>query len=1049
MDKNQIERLASNKAVYGQGARIYRDSGVGELSFDASGSGAVALARLADGDVMVSVWFDEGGLLRRFSCSCDAFGVWRGGCAHVVAALLAIFENNRRAATISRQARVASHLLETFEKRTFERIDKELAKENAPANPIMLRPAFCLDDDNTPGIRLEIGRGRMYVVKDIYTLIHAFNNEAVLSYGKNSEIAHKTHLLDHASKKLLELLTHDNDRMYRSIGKIYHMTPMGMDRFFALYAGERIDADKELGAGELFLDPMPPEGVVDWQNRALCQRYEGLRAFPGDAFGYVLHAGSLHRVSLDYLSVITALGRAFSTAGARLAFEEADEPRISAFLLPELVRHGILHIDEQTDAMPQKLAPRAYLDAEGGVVSCRIAFVYDGVETDADSRVLRDYAGEYAFVKNLELMGFSGDGRILSLEGDDGIHAFYYGENGLGRLRELAEVFATDAFTNASRKPVKTPSFGLRINGALLEIGISGDYSPAELLAALESYRLKKTYHRLPDGRYVDFGDRDFFDRMDALFTGLDVKPKDIGRDTLTVPGYRALHTAARLADGDCEVTLDEGATRLLADFSGHSDQTRDFAPPDALAGILRPYQQEGYRWLMTLSRYGFGGILADDMGLGKTLQVIAALLAYKEGGGGLPSMVVAPTSLIYNWEKEIGRFAPMLRTTILSGTAAKRREDFNPNGGADVFITTYDMLKRDIENYQDADFRYVVADEAQNMKNPGTQNARAVKRLKGEVRLALTGTPIENSLAELWSIFDYVMPGFLFGQTRFTKTYESPIIKDKCENAAAALRRQISPFILRRLKSDVLTELPDKVETTLYADMTAEQKRLYDAYLLKTKGELAEYLGDFNNRRIEILSMLTRLRQICCHPATFIEDYTGGSGKLDLTMETLLSALESGHRVLIFSQFTRMLSILTERLDDKKIPYFYLDGATPSKERLEMTETFNKGGSKDVFLISLKAGGAGLNLTGADLVIHYDPWWNPAVMAQASDRAHRFGQTRVVQVLNIVSKDTIEEKILTLQNLKKDMIDTIIKEGTNFITQLSRDEIMELFAVD
>jgi SNF2 family DNA or RNA helicase len=356
-------------------------------------------------------------------------------------------------------------------------------------------------------------------------------------------------------------------------------------------------------------------------------------------------------------------------------------------------------------------------------------------------------------------------------------------------------------------------------------------------------------------------------------------------------------------------------------------------------------------------------------------------------------------------------------------------------------------MMKRDLEIYENTRFRYVIIDEAQNIKNPGTQNAKAVKKLQAEVRLALTGTPIENSLSELWSIFDFALPGYLFNSSRFTKTYESPIMKDKSETAAGRLRKQIAPFILRRLKADVLTELPEKVETTLYADMTNEQKLVYDAYLLKTKGELEETLklGKVNERQIEILSMLTRLRQICCHPNTFLENYAGGSGKLDLTIETVKSSLESGHRVLIFSQFTKMLAILTEQMDAAGIKYYYLDGATPSKERLEMTEAFN-GGQRDAFLISLKAGGSGLNLTGADIVIHYDPWWNPAVMTQAADRAHRFGQTKMVQVFNIVAKDSIEEKIISLQNMKKDMVDSVISEGGSMINALTEDEIRELF---
>jgi SNF2 family DNA or RNA helicase len=314
-------------------------------------------------------------------------------------------------------------------------------------------------------------------------------------------------------------------------------------------------------------------------------------------------------------------------------------------------------------------------------------------------------------------------------------------------------------------------------------------------------------------------------------------------------------------------------------------------------------------------------------------------------------------------------------------------------------------------------------------------------------VRFALTGTPIENALSELWSVFDFVMPGFLFGASKFTRHYEAPIMKENDGERSDELRRQIAPFILRRVKGDVLKELPDKIETAIYAEMTDEQRKLYTAYLLETKGELQQAInqGEYKTRQIEILSMLTRLRQICCHPATFVEGYNGGSGKLAATEEVVLSRIESGSRVLIFSQFTKMLNIIEETLLVNGVPYFYLDGQTPAAERLKSVDRFN-GGERKVFLISLKAGGAGLNLTGADVVIHYDPWWNPAVMDQASGRAHRFGQKRIVQVVKIVARNSIEERIMELQEKKRDLIDKVIQEGAVFLSKMSQDEIMGLF---
>jgi SNF2 family DNA or RNA helicase len=402
---------------------------------------------------------------------------------------------------------------------------------------------------------------------------------------------------------------------------------------------------------------------------------------------------------------------------------------------------------------------------------------------------------------------------------------------------------------------------------------------------------------------------------------------------------------------------------------------------------------------------------------------------------------------LLYNWENEIRRFAPSLTTQVISGQAVTRSALIKSTD-ADVLITTYDMMKRDTEAYGELNFEFIIADEAQNIKNPSTQNAKGIKEIKGRVRFALTGTPIENTLTELWSIFDFIMPGYLYTSHKFQRVYETPIVKDNDEEKATRLRKQISPFVLRRTKRGVLTELPEKTETILPAELMPEQKRIYQAHLLMARGELENLSGQSTmaDSRMRILAILTRLRQICCHPALFLEDYGGGSGKLDLCMETIQMAVESGHRILLFSQFTSMLNILKAALESTPYAYFYLDGTTKAEQRMEMTSRFNAG-ECDLFLISLKAGGTGLNLTGADVVIHYDPWWNPSVMDQASDRAHRYGQEKAVQIFNLVAKDTIEEKIMVLQEKKRNLIESVVTEGGGFINTLTEEELRMLFA--
>ena len=487
-------------------------------------------------------------------------------------------------------------------------------------------------------------------------------------------------------------------------------------------------------------------------------------------------------------------------------------------------------------------------------------------------------------------------------------------------------------------------------------------------------------------------------------------------------------------------ITRDAGYKQLLEDLK-NPDKT-NWELPNGMEDILRPYQITGYRWLCSLAHYGMGGILADDMGLGKTLQTITYVLA----NPGTRTLIVCPTSLAYNWQDEFSKFAPQIATQIISGTPQERADLMQQSTDVPVWITTYPLIRKDVDLYKAQIFDACFIDEAQFIKNPTSLGAKAVKAVQAKHRFALTGTPIENTLSELWSIFDFVMPGFFGRYRQFEECYEKPILRDHDSVQMQKLRRKIRPFVLRRMKKEVLTELPDKIETRRMAEMGAKQRKIYESYLARIQMELA---GDEENtpggNRMQVLAALTRLRQICCHPATFASNYHGGSGKLDLLMEQLPDILEGGHSVIVFSQFTSMLSIIAHELKQRNIPFFYLAGSTSAQERKREVKEFNRGEVK-VFLISLKAGGTGLNLTGADTVIHFDPWWNPAVEDQATDRAYRIGQKKKVQVIKYVMKDSIEEKIYELQKRKKQLSDQLIQAGESFVTQLTMEEIKELF---
>ncbi|WP_366846261.1 DEAD/DEAH box helicase [Clostridium sp.] len=463
-----------------------------------------------------------------------------------------------------------------------------------------------------------------------------------------------------------------------------------------------------------------------------------------------------------------------------------------------------------------------------------------------------------------------------------------------------------------------------------------------------------------------------------------------------------------------------------------------NYEVPKDLKAKLRDYQLTGFNWFKTLSYYEFGGILADEMGLGKTLQTITFLLSEK----GKKSVIVTPTSLIYNWKSEFEKFAPNLNIKIIHGNKEERIFTKEYIKEYDVLLTTYGTLRNDYNLYEDINFDYCIIDEAQNIKNSLSQSSEVVKKLNAKVKFALTGTPIENNLMELWSLFDYIMPGYLYSKKKF----QDKFIKN--EKGIIELKKYIKPFILRRLKNDVMSELPDKIEKRYVVEMTKEQKKVYKTYIDDIKNKMKE--KDLIKDKITIFSYLTKLRQLALDPGILVDGYIGGSGKIDVTVDLINEFINNNHKILLFSQFTSVLDSIKTIFDAEGIEYFYLDGSTKASERVSLVNEFNNSNKVKVFLISLKAGGTGLNLTSADVVIHFDPWWNPAIEDQATDRAHRFGQKNVVEVIKLISKGSIEEKIIKLQESKKEIINEIMNGNyTNggFLSSLDADEIKELFS--
>ena len=541
------------------------------------------------------------------------------------------------------------------------------------------------------------------------------------------------------------------------------------------------------------------------------------------------------------------------------------------------------------------------------------------------------------------------------------------------------------------------------------------------------SYKNNNRLYRMKNGAYLDLKDKD----IEQAFKLIDILNIYNDFDNMKIPNNKAIYLEKLIEDEDLSfVNGSKYVSNVVKKFD--KVKSKNYEIPKDLNATLRDYQVSGFEFFKTLSDYQFGGILADEMGLGKTIQTIAFLLSNKDK----KSIVITPTALIYNWKNELEKFAPTLKVGLLHAAKSEREKILDNIDNYDVILTTYTTYKNDIDKYKNISFDYCIIDEAQNIKNPDAIITKAIKNVNAKVKFALTGTPIENNLMELWSIFDFIMPGYLYNKSKFKSIF---VNNDK---NIIELKNLIKPFILRRTKKEVITELPDKIEQKIIIDLEKEHKRAYKGYV----NLITRKIKENNQDNITVFSYLTKLRQLCLSPELMVKNYQGKNSKLDVLINIINDS--SDEKILVFSQFTKVLEVIGKRLNEENISYSYLDGKTSAKDRVKLVEEFNTNNNK-VFLISLKAGGTGLNLTSSNIVVHFDPWWNPAVEDQASDRAHRIGQKNVVNVIKLIAKGTAEERVINLQETKKELIEDVINgnlDNSSTLKNLSKDDIIDLF---
>lgn len=1060
--REAIRRLATTETVYYRGMRYYAAHAVSDVTWNEATKQYHAFVQ-GSNIYGVTIGFGEDEQITH-SCNCPAHAKYPGACKHVVAALLFIADYQQRADALENlgwEDQTAYKIIEYFRKREYRKLTPQyfhLALQVTVNEPLKSRQSKAF-------VGLYAGSSKMYKVSNTKKFIQDYYNHKEIRLGKEFRYIPEECQFEPTSAAVLAYLTEIYE-IQETLGKTYYSNLFNRQelvvsqnmlcKLLRLAEGLHCDIilrDKKMENMEIMCSNPKLSMELQMEDEVLSLHDMGQEPIISicEDGSILCYQGGIYLPDMEFLANLRPFFTTlFGKKQSELEFRGENMGSFIEKVLPVIKKTMNIQVPEKIKDhyIVEQLQPKLYFDIDRSrqrpVLVARMIFAYGEHEVNP---LQDEHKGSYILVRDreeeeqlLRLMydkHFSVRREQFVLTKEDEI--FQLMTEGMQDLCRQFEVFYSKEYKANSIKKVGMLSAGIRLNTDinLLEMDVDYGHIPKEELRDFfRSIKLKKKYYRLKSGAFINLmtEDKQIDELRDLLSIG------EVTEDNKIAFSQTAVMEVDELLPHTQRITRDAGYKQLLEDLK-NPDKT-NWELPNGMEDILRPYQITGYRWLCSLAHYGMGGILADDMGLGKTLQTITYVLA----NPGTRALIVCPTSLAYNWQDEFSKFAPQIATQIISGTPQERADLMQQSADVPVWITTYPLIRKDVDLYKAQIFDACFIDEAQFIKNPTSLGAKAVKAVQAKHRFALTGTPIENTLSELWSIFDFVMPGFFGRYRQFEECYEKPILRDHDSVQMQKLRRKIRPFVLRRMKKEVLTELPDKIETRRMAEMGAKQRKIYESYLARIQMELA---GDEENtpggNRMQVLAALTRLRQICCHPATFASNYHGGSGKLDLLMEQLPDILEGGHSVIVFSQFTSMLSIIAHELKQRNIPFFYLAGSTSAQERKREVKEFNRGEVK-VFLISLKAGGTGLNLTGADTVIHFDPWWNPAVEDQATDRAYRIGQKKKVQVIKYVMKDSIEEKIYELQKRKKQLSDQLIQAGESFVTQLTMEEIKELF---
>ena len=1003
-------------------------------------------------DHTINIMIDKKNNINKTICNCQNDG--EKNCKHIAICLIYLMSNNLVTEAIE-------NLNHDYDAEFNHLLFEKLIPKKVTKIPLKLEITLKGLDYDEYELQIKIGETKTYTlkrcIKEFYEVYNSKNGD--VEFGKNFIYNPKIHYFNDVDAKIIEFLNIYMDSQiprygyysyYENISMI-KLTNKSLKSFLKLLKNKkfRVEYNNLVYIFDGILD-----GNVDISIKELS---DGIKVdlnlldqipFISD-YSYIISNNNLYYLNKQerkLLKIIT------ENRKKELIFKNEELGAFSNYVYPVL--NKLDQNIKMEDKLKEKfiiepLKVKYYFDYDKNRLFCMIKMNYNNYSLNIIDNtnnfngvyITRDKEEETKYISELSKYGFSLDikKKYYYLENDRIIEFL---EKGLNEISSKYETYISKKVKNTKviKKANITNTFKIGKDNVLTYNFNIENIDKQEITNVLNSYREKKKYYHLKNGDYISL-DSEEFDNLDSLFNNLNIKNKDLEKDQIEIPIYKSLYINDMLDEKNNFIQVNNNFDKLIKNYEKYRSSNINLSNEDLK--ILRDYQITGIKWMNIISKCGFGGILADEMGLGKSIQTIK-FISQNRG----KTLIVVPTSLIYNWENEFNKFGQDLKYLIINGNQIERYELLEKINDYDVLITTYGLLRNDIEKYLEYEFDNFIIDEAQNIKNAFSQTTEAVKKIKAKTKFALTGTPIENSILELWSIFDFIMPGFLLPLNRFKKEYKINNIDD--DTSMDRLNKLITPFILRRKKKDVLKDLPDKIENNIIVELNDEQKKLYLMQLEKTKEELDKLIkdGNVNKSSILILSLLTKLRQICIDPRLLFENEIKSS-KLDTLIE-ILNEVKKEHKILLFSQYPSALKLIIPTLDENNITYYYLDGSTKSNKRVELVNKFNKDDT-NIFLISLKAGGTGLNLTSADVVIHLDPWWNPQVENQATDRSHRIGQKKVVEVIKLIAKGTIEEKIVELQNKKQKLSDKII-EGDNRdsinISKMDVENLKELIGI-